>query len=79
MNYRIINDENNEVITTLKTRKNTKHSTLIDKVKEELKRVFNYNENFKMLPTGSINYVTGESNIKYVCFGIKKTIRIEAE
>lgn len=77
MEVKVYDYKTNELITQLQLRKNSKHATIIDKVKEKLKEVYNYTTDFRILPTGSINYATGTSDIHYICFGIKKDIRIE--
>lgn len=74
--YEEIGENEENLLTTFEVRKNLKTSTIIDKVKEKLKEVYNYEKDFTMLPTGNINLATGEANIKYVCFGIKRIIRI---
>lgn len=76
MEYLIIDDEEQKELFTLKLRKNIKWRTVIDKVKQQLKQFYNYNQDFHMIPTGKVDLATGESDIKYVCFGIKKTIKI---
>ena len=79
MKITILDYANKEEITSFNARKNIKHGTIIDKVKEKLKEVYNYENDFTMLPTGKIDLATGESDIHYVCFGIKKDIKIIEE
>ena len=79
MKITILDYKTNEEIASFITRKNIKHGTIIDKVIETLSNLYNNGEKFRMLPTGSINYATGESDIHYICFGIKKDIKIIKE
>ena len=75
MKITIIDYKTKEKITDFIVRKNLKHVTIIDKVKEKLKQFYNYDKNITMLPTGTINYATGENDIHYACFGIKKILQ----
>lgn len=68
MNIKIYNKLDNELIGEFKVRKNMKHGTIIDKIKEYLKINFNM-EITRLLPTGKIDLATGESNISYIIFG----------
>lgn len=79
MKITILDYKTNEEITNFTVRKNAKISTIFDKTKEQLKVVFNYPSEVKMLPTGSINLATGEKDIHYIVFGLQKDIKIIKE
>ena len=79
MKITILDYNTNDEITNFTVRKNLKHGTIIDKAKEKLKEIYDYKDNFHMLPTGKIDLATGKSDIHYICFGIKKDIKIIEE
>ena len=79
MKITILDYETKNEITNFNVRKNMKHGTVIDKVKEKLSELYNNGNDFRMLPTGKIDLATGESDIHYICFGIKKDIKILEE
>lgn len=64
----ILNNDSRDVVGFLKVRKNITHKTKIQKIKEYISKDYNCNVT-KMIPTGSINCETGESNISYLLFG----------
>lgn len=79
MKITILDFNTKEEIANFMARKNIKRTTMLDKVKDKLKEVYKYENDFHMLPTGKIDLATGESDIHYICFGIKKDIKILEE
>ena len=62
------NKTNKELFEIEGLRKNIKIETILDKIKENIRNIYGINVS-RFLPTGTLNYATGESNISYVIFG----------
>lgn len=77
MIYNIIDNDNNIIYSNFKVNKNASQKTILNKMKLELQKIFNYNEDIKTMISGKVDLTTGKQNLFYVCFGIKKNIRLE--
>ncbi len=69
MNIIVLDNKTNEGLFEIEgLRKNMKKATILEKVKEHFKIKYNINIS-RLLPTGTINFATGEQDISYVIFG----------
>lgn len=64
----ILNNDSRDVVGFFNIRKNTTQKTLIAKVKEYISKEYNCNIR-RLLPTGTIDFATGNQNISYILFG----------
>lgn len=64
----LLNNDSKDVVGFLKLRKNTTQKTKIQKIKEYISKEYNCVVT-RMIPTGNINFLTGEKDISYVLFG----------
>lgn len=77
MNYNILDNDTKELYGTFKANKNASSNTIHKKMIEELKKIFDYKQDIRTMVSGKIDYATGERNLFYICFGIKKNIKLE--
>lgn len=68
MQIKIFMKENNSFMGDFKVRNNAKQSTKLDKAKEYIEKYYDCSIR-RMLPTGTIDYATGTSDIHYILFG----------
>lgn len=68
MKIKIYKKENSEFVGEIKVRKNIKNITIIEKIKEYISNTYHC-ETRRMIPTGRVDFATGESDISYVLFG----------
>lgn len=68
MNITIYNKFNDEIIGTLKLRKNATHKTIINRIKIFISEKYNCNVT-RLLPTGKIDFETGLQDITHILFG----------
>ena len=64
----VLNNDSKDVVGFLKLRKNTKQKTKIQKIKEYISKEYDCTIK-RMLPTGKIDFKTGEADINYILFG----------
>jgi len=76
MIFNIIDNDTKEFYGSFKTNKNASSKTIHLYMIRELQKIFDYKENIKTMTSGKIDYATGEKDLFYVCFGIKKNIKL---
>ena len=68
MKIKIYKKENQELIGEIKVRRNMKSETIRKEIKEYISIKYDC-EVRRMIPTGTIDFATGASDISYVLFG----------
>ena len=69
MKILVLDNKTNEKMFEINNiRKNVKIGTILEKIKSEIRNIYGINVS-RFLPTGKVDFATGEQNISYVIFG----------